>query len=147
MKSERVIMINKKLERKIKRYVRRVNRLLICDSDMKAKFMLDFENDVFCYVEDENISDIEKVYRKFGTAEGVVEEFLKDVGIKTIHKKLSWKRIVLVGVILFILIWAVGVVSVIIDANKSNYGDFVDAPIVMDPNEDDTIEIQGEIYE
>ena len=124
-------MIDKKLRNEINAYMLSVKKHIVCDSKTKKMFIDDFKNDVIDYIETENIMNMDSVYSHFGTAEDVVDEFLKTLSSDSIKKASNWKKIVLITAIVVVAICLIFWLSVVIDLN---HGHYVENPVEIISN-------------
>lgn len=118
--------MNKQLNSDIDRYIKDIKSFLICDYKTQKKFIGDFKNDIFSYIEDNSISDIDKISEHFGTPQEIAKGFFENADTKKIKKKMNISRIIMICIIAALLIWIVGVTAAVIDAHPSNDGYFVD---------------------
>lgn len=118
--------MNKQFNNDINKYIKDIKSFLICDYKTQKKFIDDFKNDVFSYIEDNSVNDIDKISEHFGTPQEIAKGFFENADTKKIKKKMNISRIILIGIIAALLIWIVGVTVAVIDAHPSNDGYFVE---------------------
>ncbi|MCM1115128.1 MAG: DUF6120 family protein [Clostridium sp.] len=119
-------MIDKNLNKEINNYLKTVKSFIICDWKTRRKFIHDLKNDIFDYMENNSVNNIEDVYKHFGTPRDIAKAFFEDADIKEIKRKMNISRILIIGIICALLIWAVGVTISIIDGHISNTGYMVE---------------------
>lgn len=112
-------MTDKQLNKDVNGYIKEIKSLLICDLGTKRKFINDFKNDLFEYIDSNSVSDIEEVYKHFGTPQDISKAFFENADIKKIKKKMNISKTVLIGVVAALIIWAVGVTAAVIDAHET----------------------------
>lgn len=105
-----------------KKYVKEVNSYLICDFGTRNKFIRDLKNDMEEYIESSSATDFKEVAEHFGDPKDIVKGFLETADTKKIKRKMNVTRVILIGVIIALVMWGLGITAVIIDNHKSNNG-------------------------
>ena len=105
-----------------KKYVKEVNSYLICDFGTRNKFIRDLKNDMEEYIESSSATDFKEVAEHFGDPKDIVKGFLETADTKKIKRKMNVTRVILIGVIIALVMWGLGITAVIIDNHKSNTG-------------------------
>ena len=83
------------INKSIQEYINNVNKSLICNRKLKKTIINDFRNSVLDYKEENNITDIKKIYEHFGTPNEIVQIYMSDPDIQTIKRHINIKRIIL----------------------------------------------------
>ncbi|MCM1285887.1 MAG: DUF6120 family protein [Acetobacter sp.] len=123
--------MDKKLDKAIKKYLKEVKSLIICNSKSKRDFMKKYKESIYDYVESNDISTVDKFQENFGDPETIAKAFFADADLKEIKKKLNVKRIILGLIIGILIIWGVFVSLVIFDSYDETHGYFVNEPAVI----------------
>ena len=63
------------IERDIELYLDKIKLNLICKKEEKNRIVSDIRESVYDFVENNNIDDIKKVYRHFGTPEEIAKTY------------------------------------------------------------------------
>lgn len=112
--------MGKQLEKQVKHYIREIKGYLICDFGTKRRFIKDLRGDIYNYMEDNNITNIEEVTEHFGTPKSIAMSFFESVDIKKVKRRMNISRIILFGVLAVIVIWSVGVTVAVVNSNNDN---------------------------
>lgn len=118
--------MDRALAKEIQKYKKHVKALLICDSQTAKSYLSDLENGIADFVENSGATSIEEVITRFGEPEVVARAFFESADIRKIKRRMNIKRMLLVGVLLAVVIWAVAVSYLSIDAHLSMPGYFVE---------------------
>lgn len=112
-----------------KRYLSAVKKNLRCSSRQKKSFLAELEASLNAYLSETPEATEARLGEMFGAPEKVAEDFLTTLDAKDIKKAFGWKKIVLIGVIIALLMWGVGVTIAVIDAHnnesKSYYLEYI----------------------
>lgn len=125
------------LKASVKKYIKQIRSLLLCDAKTAKCFLSDFENDIVNYIEDTNAKSIDDVIEKFGNPESIARSFLETANLQKIRKRMRIKNIILSAVIAVVLMWAGCLTYLFADAVSSNHGHGVEeTPITFGENAD-----------
>ena len=108
-------MTDKQLNKDIKGYIREIKSYLICDHKTQRKFINDFKNDVYDYIEENSVNGINSVREHFGEAEKIAKGFIENADTRKIKKRMNIRNAITAGIIIALFIWAVGVLTVVVD--------------------------------
>lgn len=114
--------MNKNLKKEINKYIREINSNIICDYKTRKKYIGDIKASVYDYIEENNVTGADEIYKHFGTPQEISKAFFENADIKKIKKRMNFTRIILIGVITVILVWAVALTIDVIDTFESNRG-------------------------
>lgn len=129
--------MDKVLKAGIKKYIKQVKALLLCDAKTAKCFLSDFENDIVNYIEDCNVKNINDVIEKFGDPEAVAKSFFETADIQKIGKRIRVKNIIITTIIVALLMWASCLTYLFADAVSANHGHGTeDFPITLEENTD-----------
>lgn len=121
----------------IKKYIKQIRGLLLCDAKTAKCFLSDFENDIVNYIEDNNVKSIDEVIKKFSDPESVARSFLETANIQKIRKRIRIKNIIITTIIVAILMWASCLTYLFADAVSAHHGHGIEgAPITFEENAD-----------
>ena len=118
--------MDKQLKRDIKRYIKEIKQNIICDFRTRKKFISDIKNSIYDFAEKENAVTMDDIYKHFGSSQEIAKEFLLNADVKKIKKRMNFTKIILIGIIAALVMWAAGLVYAIIDANVIHSGDVVE---------------------
>lgn len=107
-------------QKDLKTYKNEIKSKLICKSKVSKRFAEDLQNNIDNYIADNNVTAIEDVYSYFGTADDIANAFFETVDIKTVRKKISIKKMIVILSIAVIIILIIGAKVTINYSNKSN---------------------------
>ena len=111
-------------EKDMKKYVKRVRRLLLVKTDAAAQFLAELENNIADYAETEGISEISKIEARFGTPETVAKAFFANTDIEAARKKLAVRRAVLAVLLAALLLWGCALTGLYIEGRSDLHGSF-----------------------
>lgn len=135
--------MNKNLKKEINKYIREINSNIICDYKTRKKYIGDIKASVYDYIEENNVTGADEIYKHFRTPQEISKAFFENADIKKIKKRMNFTRIILIGVITVILVWAVAVTIDLIDSLGSNEGYKIES--ISDGYVDIINDSQGEI--
>ncbi len=131
------------MKKEINKYIREINSNIICDYKTRKKYIGDIKASVYDYIEENNVTGADEIYKHFGTPQEISKAFFENADIKKIKKRMNFTRIILIGVITVILVWAVAVTIDLIDSLGSNEGYKIES--ISDGYVDIINDSQGEI--
>lgn len=115
-------MPNEQLNKDVKKYIKDINSYLICDFSTRNKFISDLKSDIDEYIENNSVTDFDSVYKYFGEPRDIATGFLENADTKKIKRKMNITKVVMAAVIIAILILAIYMTFIAIDAHNSFYG-------------------------
>lgn len=115
-------MSDKQFKKDFKKYIKDINSYLICDCGTRNKFIRDLKSDIDEYIENNSVTDFDSVYKHFGAPRDIAKGFLETADTKRIKRKMNITKVVLIGIIIALVMWGIGITSAIIDAHESNTG-------------------------
>lgn len=117
-------------DRDVKKYLRSVKKLLHCPRTQRNEFLRQLETNIYFYISENEVENMEKVKEEFGSAEEMAQSFLEECNAKTVSKSIKANRRVSVALILIALIATISVVSILlanyIDRYNYRHGYYVD---------------------
>ena len=103
-------------------YLKAVEQQLSGKKAQKKAYLKKLAADVAERLEEEPELDSAALASTFGSPEELAAEFMGTLDVKDVKKAFGWKKIVLIGVIIALLIWgAIGIIAVV-DSHKSVNG-------------------------
>lgn len=137
-------MTDKQLDKDIKNYIKEVKSLLICDYKTQNKFIGDIKCRLDEHIENGLIHNIDDVYKRMGTPQDIAKAFFENADVKKVKKKMNITKIILIGVIIALLMFAGALTIQVIDGNSSNNGYIVDEMVDGEENNDVIVNSIGE---
>ncbi len=117
-------------DKQIKRYIKKIKRNMKLLPNSSKQLMSDIENDIFDFVENENVTDFEKVLQRFGSPRDVLTVFTKEEDAQVLLKKLRSRKILL-GVLIPVFLLIVSIILVfIVELFEAQGGYYVDSIIM-----------------
>ncbi len=110
--------MDRQFNSEIKRYRREIKHLLLCKNSIAKAFMKDFDNELFNFIEENKVSDMDTIYAQFGTAEEVARSFFEFANIQKISKELRCTKTILTALIVALCMALVGMLYVIEDIHS-----------------------------
>ena len=117
-------------EKELKKYVKRVRRLLLVKTDAAKRFLSDLENNIADYAEAEGIADISKIEARFGTPEAIAKEFFANTDIEAVRKKLTFRRVIVAVLLAALLIWGIALTALYIEGHNDIGGSFGEETVI-----------------
>ena len=103
-------------------YLKAVEQQLSGKKAQKKAYLKKLAADVAERLEEEPELDSAALASTFGSPEELAAEFMGTLDVKDVKMAFGWKKIVLIGVIIALLIWgAIGIIAVV-DSHKSVNG-------------------------
>lgn len=109
--------MNKSLKKEVKRYIREINSNIICDFKTRRKYIGDLKASIYDYIDETNSESMDEIYSHFGTPQEIAKAFFEHADIRKIRKRMNFTRVVMIGVIIALVMWAAVLAYAIIDAN------------------------------
>ncbi len=117
------------IEKDIKTYLTQTKNFLICDSKLKKSIIAEIEESIYEYAENNGISDISQIYERFGTPEETAKTYLSQADPGKLKKTVSTKKIIVSALVTALIMFAVFLIAVFVDAHIDFNGFFEDLPI------------------
>lgn len=114
--------MDRQLNSEIKRYRREIKQLLLCKNTVTKAFMKDFDNELFAFVDENDVSDMEAIYAQFGTAEEVARSFFEFADIQKISKWMRCKKAMLSCLIVALCVALMGTAYIAEDLHSDQSG-------------------------
>lgn len=92
----------KTIENEINSYISDVRKNLVCNRKIKKQTVTDLRNSVFDYAENNNITDINLIYKHFGSPEELAKSFMTENDLKYLKRKIIIRRIILAVVFIIL---------------------------------------------
>ncbi len=119
-----------KIEKEIEAYVTEIKKILICPTSEQNRIIDDIKNNILDFVDENNITDIDKVYEHFGDPKDIAGQFLEDVEPGKIKKAVNIRKVLIVVAIVILAMLAVTLIVTIINSYNSVNGHYVDNAVV-----------------
>lgn len=117
------------LDTALKRYYRSISKELPCSRKMKEQILLQIQENVSIFLEQNPAATFEMVQAHFGTAQEIASSYIDDQDAPELLRRIHIKKKILVivaGVLMFaLLIWGAAVVWTTIEANNTYNGHVV----------------------
>ena len=105
-------------------FIRETDKHLLCSKKTKRKFLADLKNDVYDYAESNEVTSIDEVYTHFGKPDAIAKGFNDGIDSRYLNKTINWKRIIIIGFIIAIVLLSVYLIVALADVhlNARGYG-------------------------
>ncbi len=110
----------KTIENEINLYISEVRKNLVCNRKIKKQTVTDIRNSVFDYAESNNITDINLIYKHFGSPEELAKSFMTENDIKYIKRKIVLRRIILAVVFIILALISFLLIIEVMNQAKSD---------------------------
>ncbi len=121
-------------------FIRETDKYLLCPKITKQKFLSDLRDDVYEYVENNAITNIDEVYIHFGKPDVIAKGFNDGIDSKHLKKAINWKKVIIIGVVIAIVLLSVYLIAAFIDGHSNANGKKVTSGIT-----EETVQINGGI--
>ena len=107
-------------ERERKQYLNQIKKLLVCKGNQRKQFLKSFEDNMDEYLRDNPDADFAQLEKDMGTPQEIANAFLENEEASKIKKRMSFKKWIIIAIIVVILMIASTLVLALIDAHKSH---------------------------
>ncbi len=107
-------------ERERKQYLNQIKKLLVCKGNQRKQFLNSFEDNMDEYLRDNPDADFAQLEKDMGTPQEIANAFLENEDASKIKKRMSFKKWIIIAIIVVILMIASTLVLALIDAHKSH---------------------------
>lgn len=105
-------------------YISSVSSLIICPLKQKKAFLAEFRSDVENFLAETENATKEDIENFFGTPESIAASFISNTDSTDIKRKISFKNILIIAVIVALLIYLAFVVISLVDVHTEAHGYF-----------------------
>ena len=111
--------MNKKV---VDQYLGAVKKNLHCSAKKKREFLSDLEQGLHDFSQETPNLTMEALIEAFGTPEAQANEFMNTLDSTDIKKAFTWKKILLIAVIVIVAVYIIGITILFIDGHIDNHG-------------------------
>lgn len=112
------------LETDVKKYLSETKKYLLCDSKRKKEILKEIEESIYEIAEKKGITNLEQIYKHFGTPEETASTHLSQADPKKIKNAVNIRKIICTGIFIALIMYAIFLITTLIDGHKSHYGYF-----------------------
>ena len=118
------------IDKDIKNYLNDISTYLVCTKKQKKIILEDIKTSIRDYIETTNINDMSEIYNHFGSPEDIAKTYLANfVKPADIKKVVSKKKVLIIAIVIALVIFATGVITIVIENNKE-HGYIVEGPAI-----------------
>lgn len=128
------MMNNKQMNKAVNKYIKEVKAYLICDFKTQRKFTGDLKSRIHEHMDNGVINSADDIYKQIGDPQEIVKGFFENADTRKIKRRMNFTRVLMIGVIVFLLIWGTGVIFALVDVHISNNGYMVEEMYDVDPD-------------
>lgn len=103
-------------------FIKETDKYLLCPKITKQKILSDLKNDIYEYAESNGITSIGEVYTHFGKPDVIAKGFNDGVDSKRLKKAINWKKAIITGVVIAIVLLSIYLVVSFIDGHSNANG-------------------------
>jgi len=103
-------------------YYKDISKRLLCKRKVKRRFLLEFQNGVQELIDNHPNTTPQEVRSHFGTPEEIAGEFLASLHPNEVKRALNWKRVLLIGLGMALLLLVLYIVISLIDGHLAATG-------------------------
>lgn len=127
------MMNNKQMNKAVNKYIKEVKSYLICDFKTQRKFTGDLKSRIHEHMDNGVINSADDIYKQIGDPQEIVKGFFENADTRKIKRRMNFTRVLMIGVIVFLLIWGTGIALEVID-DLYHPGYFVEEMYDVDPD-------------
>ena len=116
-------------------YFREISSAMICKSSVKKAFLAQLKERINEFVEENRPASTADIAAHFGQPAEIAQAFLETTEPSQLKKAMNWKKVVLIGVVAALLIWAGVALAGFVDGRSSTKGHYTDHGIVYGSQE------------
>lgn len=128
------MMNNKQMNKAVNKYIKEVKSYLICDFKTQRKFTGDLKSRIHEHMDNGVINSADDIYQQIGDPQEIVKGFFENADTRKIKRRMNFTRVLMIGIIVFLLIWVTGVIIALVDVHISNNGYMVEEMYDVDPD-------------
>lgn len=114
--------MNKCMKKDIDNYIKEINANIICDFKTRKKYLADIKNSIYDYIDEANAENMDEIYNQFGTPQEISKSFFDGADIKKIKKRMNFTKVIIIGAVIALAMFAVALMASFVDVYKSNRG-------------------------
>lgn len=103
-------------------YLKQVKKFLHCPAKQKREMLQPLSQALQEYTQENETVSMEQLMTVFGTPQSQAEELMETLTTTEIKKAFMWKRVIVIGVIVALLIWGTVAVVALIDGHTEIHG-------------------------
>ena len=111
-------------ERERKQYLKQIKKLLVCKDSQKRIFLKSFDDNIEEFLKDNPDASYDELQKNMGTPQEIANEFLENESAVHIKRRTTIVKWVIIGIIASIIIYAVSMAVILIQANSNTNGYF-----------------------
>ncbi|MBR6982010.1 MAG: hypothetical protein IKH75_00525 [Ruminococcus sp.] len=127
-------------------YINQIKKLLFCSSKDRKKFLKEFNDNIDDFLKDNPEANIEELQKAMGTPQEIADGFLGNANTKDIKKRTSIVRVLIIIGVVGILILAITLLGLWLDAREARVGNHGVITTYKD-NEDGSVEVVDVVTE
>ena len=108
--------------KELNNYYRQIKKLLVCSKSDKKKFLCSLDDNIEEYLKEHPNSDFSEIQEVMGTPQEIADEFLANESAEKIKNKITFKKIILVAVIIVLTAILFMISFELIDSVKDERG-------------------------
>lgn len=107
----------------MRKYLKDISKYLVCSGKQKKEILKNIEASVVDYVSDNNITDIQDVYKHFGNPEEIAKTYLGDIADPAdVRKAIGKKKLLIIVALIALTILLVALTIALIDGHFTHSG-------------------------
>ena len=127
-------------------YINQIKKLLFCSSKERKKFLKEFNDNIDDFLKDNSEASIDELQEAMGTPQEIADGFLGNADTKAIKKRTSIVRVLIIIGSAALLIFAITLLGLWLDAHKEHYGNHGEFTI-RKYNNDGSVEVVDVVTE
>lgn len=117
-------------DRDVKKYLRSVKKLLHCPRTQRNEFLRQLETNIYFFISESEVEDMEEVIKEFGSPEEIAQNFLDECNSKAVSRSIRFKQMTSRLITAIVMVTAIVLVSIclieLIDNMNFRDGAFVE---------------------
>lgn len=111
----------------VDKFLYEIKKSMLCPTSQKDKIIGGLKDSILDYVEENNITDITKVYEHFGEPQNIANQMISYTEPRKIINAMSVKKILLTGIIIALLIFSIVIIGAAIDGHRDVGGYYIES--------------------
>ena len=116
----------------LSQYFKEISKRLLCKRGVKRQFLIEFQSSVQDYIDKRPEVTLEDVRSHFGAPEEIANEFLASIELGSLKKAFGWKRVLIIGLCVALLLLTLYIVASLIDGHLAVTG-FHETEVALHP--------------
>ena len=111
-------------KKEIKRYLKDIDRLLLCPRKQKKSFLNSYSDNIDEYLKNNPTADFSMLERDMGTPQEIADGFLQNESTLRLKNRMAIAKWIKIALAIIILLWCILIIFAIVDVYVTDRGYF-----------------------